>query len=224
MSLIHKEGRSILITFTLSILIILIFTFLLIENTVISLVISLISITFLGFCFYFFRNPYVSIYPDSEYILAPAEGKIVVIEETMEKEYLKRDCLLISIFMSPLNIHVNRSPVDGIVQYFKYHKGKYWVAWHPKSSEENERTTMVLKHSYSNHKVLIRQIAGAVARRIKYYIQPEQTLTQGEEFGFIKFGSRVDIFLPLGTNILVKLNQKTKAGKTILAQLPKKNI
>jgi phosphatidylserine decarboxylase len=165
----------------------------------------------------FFRNPIFTITTDDKHVIAPADGKVVVIEETTEEEFLKDRRIQISIFMSPVNVHVNRTPVKGVVEFFKYHAGKYLVAWHPKSSTENERTTMVVK-TPSGVPVLVRQIAGAVARRIKWYVTEGQSLEQGEEFGFIKFGSRVDIFLPLGTKILVKEGDKTKGGRTILAQ------
>lgn len=167
----------------------------------------------------FFRNPKRKIELNDKQILAPADGKVVVIETTNEEEYFKgKERIQVSIFMSPLNVHVNRNPVTGLIKYLKYHKGKYLVAWHPKSSTENERTTIV----YEIHKgveVLIRQIAGAAARRIKWYIEENQSVIQGREFGFIKFGSRVDIFLPPGTQVKVEKGQKTKGGTTVIAEL-----
>lgn len=166
----------------------------------------------------FFRNPSRTVPTIEGAVICPADGKVVVIEETEEGEYLKDRRIQLSIFMSPLNVHVNRSPVTGIVDFVKYHPGKYLVAWHPKASTENERTTIVVE-TPKNEKVLFRQIAGAVARRIRWYIKEGQPLAQGQEFGFIKFGSRVDVFLPLGTEIKVELNQKVKGGETILAQL-----
>ena len=146
----------------------------------------------------FFRNPprYADKTPDG--VVSPCDGKVVVIEEVEETEYFKEKRIQISIFMSPLNVHVNRNPISGIVAYFKYHPGKYLVAWHPKSSTENERTTAVIK-SDRGVEVLFRQIAGAVARRIRWYIKPTDQVTQGNEMGFIKFGSRVDVFVPVGT-------------------------
>jgi len=155
---------------------------------------------------------------DDDLIMAPADGKVVVIEETTEDEYLNEKRVQISIFMSPLNPHVNRIPISGIIKYFKYHSGHYKVAWHPKSSKENERTTIVLE-SKDGLKILIRQIAGAMARRIKWYIEEGQEVEQGHEFGFIKFGSRVDIFIPVDADVKVNIGEKTKAGKTVLAQL-----
>ena len=148
-------------------------------------------------------------------IYAPADGQVVVIEEAEEPEYFKEKKLQVSIFMSPLNVHVNRAAIGGTVQYAQYHPGKYLVAWHPKSSTENERTTVVIKNA--KVEILLRQIAGAVARRIRYYVQPGQTLEQGEEFGFIKFGSRVDLFLPLDAELKVKIGQKVKGNVDVIA-------
>ena len=166
----------------------------------------------------FFRSPRVISLENENQVIAPADGKIVVIENVLEKEYLNENRIQISIFMSPLNAHVNRNPVSGIVKYFKYHPGQYLVAWHPKSSEKNERTTMVLELQ-NGLEILVRQIAGAMARRIKWYIEEGEQVTQGKEFGFIKFGSRVDVFVPLNSNVVVKIGDKTRAGKTVLAEL-----
>lgn len=171
----------------------------------------------------FFRNPAIVLPTDETLIYAPADGKIVVIEDTLEDEYLMERRRQISIFMSPVNVHINRSPISGIIEYFKYHPGKYLVAWHPKSSLENERTTLVIKQP-NGTRILVRQIAGAVARRIKWYIKEGDPVVRGGEFGFIKFGSRVDVFLPLEAEILVKVNEKTKAGRTALARLPEKPV
>jgi len=147
--------------------------------------------------------------------IAPADGKVVVIEEVEETEYIKGKCRQISIFMSPVNVHVNRYPVSGDVLYEKYHPGKYLVAWHPKSSTENERTTVVVAHKNGN--VLFRQIAGALAKRIVCYAKVGDKASAGAEFGFIKFGSRIDIYLPLEAKVNVNLNQKTTGGETIIA-------
>src|SRR5882762_2647050 len=166
----------------------------------------------------FFRNPIFDITKNDKTVLAPADGKVVVIEETVESEYFKSRRIQISIFMSPVNVHVNRMPVGGTVSYYRYHAGKYLVAWHPKSSTENERTTVVAKMK-NGTEVLFRQIAGALARRIKCYVTEGQSLEQGQEFGFIKFGSRVDIFLPLDATVKVKVGDVTKGGKTVLADL-----
>src|SRR5690606_29964036 len=165
-----------------------------------------------------FRSPVRKITVDEKTVLCPADGKVVVIEETEETEYFKERRIQVSIFMSPVNVHVNRNPISGIVSYFKYHPGKYLVAWHPKSSTDNERTTVVVKTS-SGVEVLFRQIAGAMARRIVWYIKEGDAVTQGDEFGFIKFGSRVDLFLPLGTDINVQLGQKVVGGKTVIAKV-----
>jgi len=142
----------------------------------------------------------------------------VVIEKTKETEYLQEERIQISIFMSPLNVHINRNPVGGMIKYFKYHAGKYHVAWHPKSSTDNERTTIVYELN-NGVRILTRQIAGAIARRIVYYISESEEVNQGQEFGFIKFGSRVDVFIPLDAKINVEIGQKTKGGKTVLADL-----
>lgn len=165
----------------------------------------------------FFRSPKKSIVFDDTVILCPADGKVVVIEETEENEYFKDRRIQVSIFMSPVNVHVNRNPISGIVSYFKYHPGKFLVAWHPKSSTDNERTTVVVRNQH-NVEVLFRQIAGALARRIVWYVKQDDTVKQGSEFGFIKFGSRVDLFLPLGTKINVNINDKVVGGKTIIAR------
>ncbi|OAV44657.1 phosphatidylserine decarboxylase [Lewinella sp. 4G2] len=166
----------------------------------------------------FFRNPRRLVpVEDDNIIYAPADGKVVVIEEAEEPEYFKERRLQVSIFMSPVNVHVNRNPIGGEVVYNAYHPGKYLVAWHPKSSTENERTTVVIDNGTTQ--ILLRQIAGALAKRIKNYLEVGQTVRQGEDFGFIKFGSRVDIFLPLGTQLEVDLNQKVKGNKTVIARL-----
>lgn len=167
----------------------------------------------------FFRVPKRVVTFDENVVVCPADGKVVVIEETVETEYYNDKRIQVSIFMSPLNVHVNWYPISGIVKYFKYHKGKYLVAWHPKSSTDNERTTVVVENS-NGVSVLFRQIAGAVARRIICYATPGTEVAQSTEFGFIKFGSRIDIFLPLGSQIEVNLDDKVVGSKTILAVLP----
>ena len=164
----------------------------------------------------FFRNPSRKTIVNANHIIAPADGKVVVIEEVEEPEYFKDKRIQVSVFMSPINVHVNRFPLSGIVKYVKYHAGLYLVAWHPKSSTDNERTTIVVEHA-NKQQVLFRQIAGALARRIVYYCKENDNAVQGAEFGFIKFGSRVDIFLPIGTKIEVTLNQKVRGGETVLA-------
>ena len=215
---IHKEGRSLLLILLIGFILI---NFGLkslgINETILYLSYLVSSILYL-LILQFFRNPIIKINADPKYVLAPADGKVVVIEETNETEYLNERRIQISIFMSPLNVHVNRNPVGGIVKYVKYHAGKYLVAWHPKSSTENERTTIVYELT-NGVQILTRQIAGAVARRIKYYIAENDQVGQGEEFGFIKFGSRVDVFLPLNADVKVKVDQSAKGGRTILAEL-----
>lgn len=166
----------------------------------------------------FFRSPFFDIETAENTILCPADGKVVVIEETEETEFLKDKRIQLSVFMSPVNVHVNRNPIAGVVSYFKYHKGKYLVAWHPKSSTENERTTIAIENS-KGVTVLFRQIAGALARRIVWYVKEGDIVDQGQQFGFIKFGSRVDVFLPLGTKILVNIGDVVKGGRTVLAEL-----
>ena len=152
------------------------------------------------------------------HIIAPADGKVVVIEEVEEPEYFKGKRKQVSIFMSPINVHVNFNPISGIVSYFKYHPGKYLVAWHPKSSTENERTTCVVKHE-NGTEILFRQIAGALAKRICWYVKEGDQVTQGQEFGFIKFGSRIDIYLPLDAEICVNIGDKPVGSETVIAKL-----
>ena len=215
---IHKEGRSLLtVLFIVLLLLNISLDYFGIPETYLYLSYLTSSIIFL-LVLQFFRDPSIIIDENPTHVLAPADGKIVVIEETEETEYLHEKRIQISIFMSPLNVHINRNPVGGIVKYIKYHPGKYLVAWHPKSSTENERTTIVYELS-DGLQILTRQIAGAVARRIKYYLKENDKVAQGGEFGFIKFGSRVDVFLPLDAKINVKIDQPTKGGKTVLAEL-----
>jgi phosphatidylserine decarboxylase len=166
----------------------------------------------------FFRNPKRLTSLNDNNVVSPVDGKVVVIEEVEETEYFKDKRLQVSVFMSPINVHVTRYPIGGKVLYSKYHPGKYLVAWHPKSSTENERTTVVVKNT-SYGKVLFRQVAGALAKRIVNYAKENDTVTQGADQGFIKFGSRVDLYLPLDTNIKVQLNQKVKGGESIIAEM-----
>ncbi|MEQ8304615.1 MAG: phosphatidylserine decarboxylase family protein [Cyclobacteriaceae bacterium] len=216
---IHKEGRTLLLLLFLMLVATNVFLpELIVLNENVRMMIIGGSIFLFLLILQFFRNPIFSITQNQNQVLAPADGKVVVIEETEETEYLKEKRRQISIFMSPVNVHVNRMPVEGSISYFKYHPGKYLVAWHPKSSTENERTTVVAKMK-NGTEVLFRQIAGALARRIKCYVSEGQVLEQGQEFGFIKFGSRVDVFLPLDAKVLVEVGQKTKGGRTVLAEL-----
>ena len=213
---IHKEGHKILISFTSILLVLnfLIYWYLpeyLATSSIVSFVLFLLVLQF-------FRNPHREIMvADDNLVYAPADGKIVVIEEAHEGEYFDDKRLQVSIFMSPTNVHVNRNPVSGTVNYFRYHPGKYLVAWHPKSSSENERTTLVIDNG--EDEVLLRQIAGAVAKRIVHYVSEGDQVHQGKDFGFIKFGSRVDLFLPLDAKIEVAMGQKVKGNKTVIARL-----
>lgn len=216
---IHKEGRTLLF-WLLLILVVINFglnRWIPEQETVLNVVL-LVSVVFYLLILQFFRNPFITLPNEDKLVFAPADGKVVVIEETTETEYLNDRRKQVSIFMSPVNVHINRSPIAGVVEFFKYHPGKYLVAWHPKSSTENERTTMVISHK-SGIKILVRQVAGAVARRIKWYVKEGTQLAQGGEFGFIKFGSRVDLYLPLDAEILVSIGEKTKAGRTPIARL-----
>lgn len=181
-----------------------------------TILLAIVSAIFFFLVVWFFRNPDRPLMADANKIMAPADGKIVVIEEVEEPEYFKGRRRQVSIFMSPLNVHVNRFPVSGEVTYVKYHPGKYLVAWHPKSSLLNERSTVVVKTS-SGKEVLFRQIAGAVARRIILYPQVGQQAVQGADYGFIRFGSRVDIFLPLDAKINVTIGQKSIGNQTVIA-------
>lgn len=178
----------------------------------------LLSVFLMIIVLQFFRDPKRAI-PEvsSNAVLSPADGKVVVIEKAFEPEYLKEECWQISVFMSPLNVHINRNPLDGKVEYLKYHPGKYLAAWNPKSSTENERFTTV--YNTGSGKILIRQIAGALARRIVNHLNEGEEVSKGKEMGFIKFGSRVDIFLPLNANIKVEMDQVVKSPGTILAEL-----
>ena len=214
---IHREGKLIILIATAMVLGLIfgVQYFFPYERLVQNLA-AVLGIVFLILIIQFFRNPTRYTALDENHIIAPADGKIVVIEETDEPEYFKDKRIQVSIFMSPLNVHVNRNPISGHVSYLKYHKGKYLTAWHPKSSTENERTSIVIRTD-EGKEVLFRQIAGAVARRICYYVIEKQKVTQGKEMGFIKFGSRIDLFLPLDAKIQVKLNDKTKGGETVIA-------
>ena len=180
-----------------------------------SSIVFVLTLGLLLFLISFFRVPNRVLTIDENCIIAPADGKVVVIEETTDTEYFNDKRLQVSIFMSPANVHVNRNPVSGEVVYNQYHKGKYLVAWHPKSSTENERHSVVIKKE--DKEVLVKQIAGALAKRIVNYLQVGQKVNQTEEMGFIKFGSRVDLLLPVGAKVKVKLNQAVKGGVTVIA-------
>ena len=214
----HKEGYTIVITsfFIASIAVIGLDYF--IQVGLFQRLLQIGVLVFLVLILQFFRNPKRNIQLDQSKVLAPADGKIVIIKEVFEKEYFKDQRLQVSIFMSPLNVHVTRYPISGKIVFSKYHPGKYLVAWHPKSSELNERTSIVVRNN-SFGKILYRQIAGAVARRIVNYAEVDKDAIQGEDAGFIKFGSRLDLFLPLNTELDVQLNQKVKGGINTIAQI-----
>ncbi len=216
-SFIHKEGKGILTgLFLVLILVNLLVYFSIGRASNLFLFIAALSVIFYLFNLWFFRQPNRPVTPDNNLILAPADGKIIAIEEVFEPEYFKEKRLQVSIFMSPLNVHVNRYPVSGNVKYFKYHKGKYLLAWHPKSSELNERTTLVIENHHGE--ILLRQIAGVLARRIVYYPSEGDAVIQGQDLGFIKFGSRVDLFLPVNSvELKISLNQKVTGNQTIIA-------
>ena len=214
----HKEGYTSLALVVLFVFIINAIADYYNANTFITWTIYIISAFLFITIVQFFRSPIKRITPDDSVVLCPADGKVVVIEEAVETEYFNDKRIQVSIFMSPINVHVNRNPISGVVSFFKYHPGKFLVAWHPKSSTENERTTVVVRNK-NGVEVLFRQIAGALARRIVWYVKEEQEVSQGSEFGFIKFGSRVDLFLPLGTKIDVQINDKVVGGKTVIARL-----
>jgi phosphatidylserine decarboxylase len=214
--LIHKEGWKLLTTLVSALVVLnLIVFFFALPFFILGI---WMSVLLFSLVLQFFRNPNRDITDtDNAIVYAPADGKVVVIEKTNEPEYFQEDRMQVSIFMSPTNVHVNRNPIGGEVKYVKYHPGKYLVAWHPKSSTENERMTVVLDNG--QQQVLIRQIAGAMARRIRNYLKTGMTVQQGSEMGFIKFGSRVDLYLPLDAKIEVEIDQKVKGNRTVIARL-----
>jgi len=216
---IHKEGYTTIVFVFILVSIINILTFLYSDIKTINYILLFISLVFFSLIIRFFRKPVREIEKlDNNLIYAPADGTVVVVEETIEQEYFKDKRIQVSIFMSPYNVHINWIPLAGIIKYFKYHKGKHLVANSPKSSIDNERTTVVVENK-NGVIYLMRQIAGAVARRIVYYAKEGMEFKQGEELGFIKFGSRVDLFLPLDAEILIKLDDKTAGNKTLIARL-----
>jgi phosphatidylserine decarboxylase len=218
----HKEGIPSLLIVLLFSALILGLAFGLAPDNMIGMVLHALAIA--ASCFFtivilqFFRDPQRNWVKNDQAIICPADGRVVVIEEVEEPEFFKDKRIQVSIFMSPLNVHINRYPINGIVSYQKYHAGLYLVAYHPKSSTENERTTVVVQHA-NGKSILFRQIAGALARRIVCYAKENDKAVQSEQFGFIKFGSRVDLFLPLGTKIHVKLEDHVKGGITVLGEL-----
>ncbi|MFL2616283.1 MAG: phosphatidylserine decarboxylase family protein [Flavobacteriaceae bacterium] len=212
----HKEGHKIIILFlSITIIDILIVEYF-IENSTLKIFIQILSLLILVLILQFFRNPKRNTVISDDKILSPVDGKVVIIKKVFEKEYFKDERLQISVFMSPINVHVTRYPSSGEIVFSKYHPGDYLVAWHPKSSEKNERTTIVLK-TKTFGEILYRQIAGALARRIVNYAKVGANAIQGKDAGFIKFGSRVDLFLPLDSKVKVKLNQKVIGGETVIS-------
>lgn len=215
---IHREGYKIIVSVFLALLIINAGLFYWSGNgSSVTTAAIVLSIVLMIAVLQFFRSPKRDIIQNHIHVLSPADGKVVAIEEVLEEEYFNERMLQISIFMSPLNVHKNFFPISGIVKYFKYHPGKYLVAWHPKSSTENERTSIVIGNEKNS--VLVRQIAGTVARRIVCYAKENTQATQGGELGFIKFGSRVDVLLPIDAEIKVEFHQKVTGGKTVLAEI-----
>lgn len=212
----HKEGSKIIIIALALCIALSLAAHYFVENSVFKGGIIIALVLFLILILQFFRNPKRRFTPNSKEVLSPVDGKVVVIEEVFEKEYYNEKRLQISVFMSPINVHVTRYPVGGEIVYSKYHPGKFLVAWHPKSSEENERTTVVVR-SEKFGDVLHRQIAGALAKRIVNYAKEGNIAQQTDDSGFIKFGSRVDVFLPIDSKVAVQLNQKVKGGITVLA-------
>jgi len=215
---IHKEGRIIILVTALIILIINAVIAWRCDFGIVFSIIAALSLIYFFFTCRFFRVPALVPVTGNDLIVSAADGKVVIVEETFEAEYLKTRCIQVSVFMSVFNVHANYFPMSGVVEYYKYHPGKYMVAWHPKSSEKNERTTVVVNNN-NGTKILFRQIAGLLARRIVCYAKEGASATQGTETGFIKFGSRVDLFLPLDAEINVKVGDKVQATQTIIAHL-----
>lgn len=214
----HKEGFKIIRNTIITLLIINGFAWYFFSESNLIKLLTFSSVLFTILILQFFRNP-KRVSPDNpNQIIAPADGKIVVLEETIEHEYFEDKRIQVSIFMSPFNVHVNRYPISGEVKFTKYHPGKFLVAWHPKSSTENERTTIVVENEKTGP-ILLRQIAGAVAKRIILYAKKGEKCSLGEDMGFIKFGSRVDLYLPLDAKINIKVNDIVKGGQTIIASI-----
>ena len=213
----HKEGFKIIRNTIITVIIVNGIAWYAFSESNLIRLLTFTSVVFIILILQFFRNPKRVIPVKSDQVIAPADGKIVVLEETVEYEYFKEKRIQVSIFMSPFNVHVNRYPISGEVKFTKYHPGKFLVAWHPKSSTENERTTIVVENEKTGP-ILLRQIAGAVAKRIVLYAKKGEKCSQGQDMGFIKFGSRVDLFLPLDAKINIKLNDIVKGGQTIIAR------
>ncbi|MCT4696972.1 MAG: phosphatidylserine decarboxylase family protein [Candidatus Cardinium sp.] len=216
---IHKEGKEILLWTPVLLLLI----YYGMHKKVVfsyhqSIGFAVVSGALYFWLIYFFRDPYRIIHTQDQYILGPADGKVINIQNVYEEEYLQEECIKISIFMSPFNVHVNRFPMSGRIVFFKYHPGKYLVAFHPKASTHNERTSIVIENE-NGQQILFRQIAGFMARRIKFYFKEGEEVQQGEKCGFIKFGSRAEVYLPLDADIQVAVGDKIKGGVTVLAKI-----
>lgn len=214
----HREGNKIIFSFFIVLTLINSALSIWVGNQIVTATALFASLIIFILVAQFFRVPKKTLSATADDVVSPADGKVVAIEEVFESEYLETKAIQVSVFMSPLNVHVNFNPISGVVKYFKYHKGLYLVAWHPKSSTDNERTTVVTEDA-KGRKILFRQIAGAVARRICWYVKEGEQVEQGKEFGFIKFGSRVDILLPISSEIKVKIGDKVKGVETVLAKL-----
>ncbi|MGB7784612.1 MAG: phosphatidylserine decarboxylase family protein [Salinimicrobium sp.] len=214
----HKEGYKIMGTAMILLIVVNLLAHTFIFTDWIKQLILVVTLVLFFLILQFFRNPKRNTEHNEAHVVAPVDGKVVVIEEVFEKEYFKDQRLMVSVFMSPINVHVTRHPIGGIVRYSKYHPGKYLVAWHPKASEENERTTVVVENERVGE-IMYRQIAGALAKRIVNYAEVGNEVVQGSDSGFIKFGSRVDVYLPIGTEVDVKLNEKVKGGISVIAKI-----
>ena len=213
----HKEGHTIILIFLFAVIADILLLEYILDDGLIKIILQSVSILILLLILQFFRNPVRNTIMNEKHIISPVDGKVVNIEKVYEKEYFKDERLQVSIFMSPFNVHVTRYPISGKVNFSKYHPGEYLVAWHPKSSEKNERTTIVLENEVVG-KILYRQIAGALARRIVNYAEVGENVTQGKDAGFIKFGSRVDLFLPVDSILNIEINQHVRGGEDIISE------
>jgi len=213
----HKEGHTIILIFLFAVIADILLLEYILDDGLIKIILQSVSILILLLILQFFRNPVRNTIINEKHIISPVDGKVVNIEKVYEKEYFKDERLQVSIFMSPFNVHVTRYPISGKVNFSKYHPGEYLVAWHPKSSEKNERTTIVLENEIVGE-ILYRQIAGALARRIVNYAEVGENVTQGKDAGFIKFGSRVDLFLPVDSILNIEINQHVRGGEDIISK------
>ena len=213
----HKEGHTIILIFLFAVIADILLLEYILDDGLIKIILQSASIVILLLILQFFRNPVRNTIINEKHIISPVDGKVVNIEKVYEKEYFKDERLQVSIFMSPFNVHVTRYPISGKVNFSKYHPGEYLVAWHPKSSEKNERTTIVLENEVVGE-ILYRQIAGALARRIVNYAEVGENVTQGNDAGFIKFGSRVDLFLPVDSILNIEINQHVRGGEDIISK------